>query len=150
MRSAIFIILSVLSIIGTLWFQGTLNDYQMLELGVTLVLIVIALLTALGMFLAAGWSWPLAILFFAGSITNLSLIYWSSREAFLPFLVLLAWNVVALMFASMRAQRSPLSLYAMDEPINLENIMPIGKRSRARTAKRAKKARSKKSKGRKR
>ncbi len=145
MRSTIFVILSVLSIVGTLWFQQTLSDYQMLALGVTLGLIVLALLTTLGMFLSAGWSWPLAILFFAGSITNLALIYWSSREAFLPFLVLLAWNVVALMFASIRTERSALSRYAMEEPINLENIMPVARTrrssSKSRKAKRAKKSR---------
>ncbi len=136
-RTGFLVILGVLSILGTLFLQQTLGVHQLLELGVTLTLVFVLMLAVIGGWLSASWSWPLSILFFAASIANLTMIYMTSREGFLPYLLILAWNVVGLMVSSLKSHKSALEAYSEMPPMQLENIMPVPKRA----SKRAKKSR---------
>ena len=140
-RTFAFVVMALLSTLGAIWLQQTLPAGMLLEVLVIVGLICIAALAVFGIWLKQSWGWALSIIFFAGSAANATLVYWSAREAFLPFLVVLAWNVVGLMLSCMHKTEHPYSV--LNDAIQLENIMP-----RARTSRKARKSSRKSRKGR--
>jgi hypothetical protein len=142
-----FIILAAISLVGTLFLEQQLIRYVKWELIGILLLILAALLVAFGSWLRAKWTWPLAGLFFAVAAANITLIFISIQEAFLPYLALLGVNVVGFVFAAAQmghGTEHALENYASTEPVVLDNIMPEAKYDKA-SSRKARKA-TKKSK----
>jgi|GEM_PF-6406265 len=126
-KLGIFVILAALSLVGTLYLSQELTRHVYWELAGILALTLGAILVLFGQWLRARWAWPLAALFFAASAANITLMYVSMQEALLPYLALLALNIVGFAFSVMQLgkhhERS-LEEYATVEPVELDNIMP--------------------------
>lgn len=144
-----FIVLAVLSLVGTLWLEQELVRYVAWELAGILILVLVALVIAFGAWLRARWTWPLATLFFAVAAANATLIFISIQEAFLPYLLLLGVNLVGFLFSAMQlghGTERALEEYAHSEPVVLDNIMPEPKyeRKSKKSSKKARKAKKSK------
>lgn len=101
---------------------------MLLDVLVIIGLVCLAALSVFGIWLEASWGWALGIIFFAGGIANAVLVFLTAREGFIPFAIVLAWNVVGVMLASIKS--GPTAYEALDQTMQLENIMPPSKKAR--------------------
>lgn len=132
-----FVVLAVLSLIGTLWLEQELVRYVAWELAGILILVLVAVVIAFGSWLRAKWTWPLAGLFFAVSAANVTLIFISIKEALIPYLILLGLNILGFLFAAAQmghGTERALEEYANAQPVVLDNIMPESKMTRTTRA----------------
>ena len=137
----------IITLLGTLWLEQILSKYVGLELALIVGLIIVALVLLSGSVANAKWTWPLAVLFFAVSAANISLIYYVEQEAFLQYSLLLGWVVLGFIWSATKTQEPDLAPYGT--PMHLEDIMPDVKIASKTTVKKAKKSKSRKSKKRK-
>lgn len=142
MRTFAFVIMAIISLLGAVYLEQTLPTGMLLEMLVIIGLICLAALSVFGIWLEANWGWALGIIFFAGCVANAVLVFLTAREGFVPFAVLLAWNVIGVMLASLKSGAS--SYEALDQAMQLENIMPAPKRARTSTRKSSRKSKRRK------
>lgn len=126
-KLASFVILAVISLVGTLYLEQELTHYVAWEMLGMLALIFVALVAVIGTWLRAKWAWIASSLFFIASAANLTLIIISIQEAMLQYLVLMLINVLGFVLSITQAGQSSaksIEQYASVEPVELDNIMP--------------------------
>jgi hypothetical protein len=142
MRTFAFVIMAVISLVGAICLEQTLPAGMLIDVLVIIGLVCLAMLSVFGIWLEASWGWALGIIFFAGNIANAVLVYLTAQEGFIPFAVVLSWNVIGIMLCALKS--GPTAYEALDQTMQLENIMPPSKKARKSSRKARKTSRKSK------
>jgi hypothetical protein len=147
-----FVVSAVITLIGTIWLEQELVRYVAPEMIGILVLTFAAIVAAFGIWSNMRWGRVLAVLFFAAAAANIALIERSIHEAYMEYLLLMAWIIISFCYNVLQLGHdasSSLEAYSahVEPEVTLDNIMPTPKiAARIRKVKAAGKAKRSKKK----